>query len=152
MNKLSINERAQVVAALVEGNSINSTVRMTGISKPTILKLIAELGDACKRYHDEHVCHLLTKRVQCDEIWAFCYAKQKNVPVELEGKFGFGDLWTWVGIDADTKLIIRYMVYLPNIVGDIGNGGGADQEPLGSRGLGYANGLDLRPRSWRRRL
>ena len=85
MNKLSTADRVRVISALVEGCSIRSTVRMTGVAKNTVIKLLVEIGEACKAYHDEHVCHLLTKRVQCDEIWAFCYAKQKNVPADKKG-------------------------------------------------------------------
>ena len=99
-----------MVAALVEGNSINSTVRMTGISKPTILKLVAELGRACRDHHDSAVRNVPAKRVQCDEIWSFCYAKAKNVPVEKRVGFGCGDIWTWTAIDADSKLMLSYMV------------------------------------------
>jgi IS1 family transposase len=109
MNKLSRKEQAQVVAALVEGVSINSTVRMTGISKVTILRLLKILGNACWNWHDEHVRGLKCKRVQCDEIWQFCYAKEKNVPAEKRGQFGYGDVWTWVAIDADTKLNITFL-------------------------------------------
>src|SRR5438128_488687 len=110
MNKLNMAERVQVIAALIEGNSINSTVRMTGISKPKILKLIAELGDACWRFHDDHVRGLACSKVQCDELWAFCYAKAKNVPVERRGQLGYGDVWTWTAIDADTKLMVSWMI------------------------------------------
>src|SRR5437868_12450938 len=91
MNKLNTAERVQVVAALVEGNSINSTVRMTGISKPTILKLLAQLGVACQTFHDARVTKLKTKRVQCDELWAFCHCKKANIPAHLAGRFGIGD-------------------------------------------------------------
>ncbi len=112
MNKLSTADRVRVISALVEGCSIRSTVRMTGVAKNTIAKLLTEIGEACKAYHNDHVAHLLTKRVQCDEIWAFCYAKQKNVPEEKRGQFGYGDVWTWTAIDADSKLIISYMVGL----------------------------------------
>jgi IS1 family transposase len=105
VNKLNRTKQAQVVAALVEGNSINSTVRMTGVSKVTILKLLAALGPACADYQDRTLQNLKCKRVQCDEVWQFCYAKEKNVPAEKKGKFGYGDVWTWVAIDADTKLI-----------------------------------------------
>jgi IS1 family transposase len=112
MNKLSTADRVRVISALVEGCSIRSTVRMTGVAKNTIVKLLAEIGEACKACHDDHVCHLLTKRVQCDEIWAFIYAKQRNVPEPLKGEFGYGDVWTWTAIDADSKLIISYMVGL----------------------------------------
>jgi IS1 family transposase len=85
---------------------------MTGAAKNTVLKLLADLGEACAKYHDEHVCHLLTKRVQCDEVWSFVYAKQKNVPAEMKGQFGVGDVWTWTAIDADTKLMISWMIGL----------------------------------------
>jgi IS1 family transposase len=108
MNKLNRTKQAQVVAALVEGNSINSTVRMTGVSKVTILKLLAALGPACADYQDRNLRNLTCKRVQCDEIWQFCYAKEKNVPQEKKGQFGYGDVWTWVAIDADTKLIASW--------------------------------------------
>src|SRR5256885_10019459 len=97
MNKLNTADRVAVIGALVEGNSINSTVRMTGISKPTILKLIGDLGPACAAYHNEKVCNLNTKRLQCDEIWSFVYAKQKNVPADRQGIAG--DVWTWTAID-----------------------------------------------------
>ena len=110
MNKLSTAERTQVLAALVEGNSINSTVRMTGISKPTILKLIAEFGTFCRQFHDERVRGLESRRVQCDEIWAFCYCKRNNTPEQLQGVFGFGAVWTWTAIDADTKLMVDWMI------------------------------------------
>jgi IS1 family transposase len=110
MNKLSREKQAQVVAALVEGNSINSTVRMTGVSKVTILKLIKDLGNACAEYHNRTFVNLRCKRIQCDEIWQFCYAKEKNLPEELKGKSGYGDVWTWVAIDPDTKLVPSFMV------------------------------------------
>lgn len=110
MNCLSTPDRVRVVAALVEGCSIRSTVRMTGVAKNTIVKLLANLGTACAAYHDEKVRGLTCKRIQCDEIWAFCYAKQKNVPEDKKGTFGYGDVWTWTGIDADTKLIVSYML------------------------------------------
>jgi len=105
MNKLSRTKQVQVVAALVEGTSINAIVRMTGVAKHTILKLIANLGVACAEYQDKVFRNLSCKRIQCDEIWQFCYAKQKNVPEEKKGTFGFGDVWTWVAIDAQTKLV-----------------------------------------------
>lgn len=110
MNQLDNARRAQVVAALVEGNSIRSTVRMTGVAKNTIVKLLRDLGGACAKYHDAHVRGLKSRRVQCDEIWSFCYAKQKNVPAEKQGQLGFGDVWTWTAIDADTKLVAGYLV------------------------------------------
>jgi hypothetical protein len=92
MNKLSTANRVRVVSALVEGNSINSTVRMTGISKPTILKLLVDLGRACQAFHDKRVVNVAAKRVQCDEIWAFVEMKQKNVSAERKSEFGIGTL------------------------------------------------------------
>jgi len=110
MNKLSMEKRSQVVAALVEGNSIRATVRMTGVSKNTIAKLLAELGAACADYLDKVLVNLNCKRIQCDEIWSFCYAKEKNVPEEMRGTFGYGDVWTWTAMDADSKLIAAWTV------------------------------------------
>jgi IS1 family transposase len=109
MNRLSIDKRTQVVAALVEGTSINATCRMTGVAKHTVLKLLKDLGCAAAAYHDAHVRNLRVRRVQCDEIWAFVYAKQKNV-TEAQMEQGAGDVWTWTAIDADTKLIVSYML------------------------------------------
>jgi IS1 family transposase len=110
MNKLTTEKRKQVVSALVEGASINSVVRMTGVSKPTILKLLADLGTACAAYQDENIRNLKSKRVQMDEIWSFCFAKDKNLSKELRGKFGFGSVWTWTAIDADSKLMVSWLV------------------------------------------
>jgi IS1 family transposase len=112
MNKLDTADRVRVISALVEGCSIRSTVRMTGISKKAVTKLLVDLGTACAAYHDEHVRNVKAKRVQCDEIWSFVYAKQKNVPEEMKGQFGVGDVWTWVAIDAQSKLCISYLVGL----------------------------------------
>jgi IS1 family transposase len=110
MNKLNRTRQARVIAALVEGNSINATVRMTGVAKHTILKLLADLGPACAEYQDRVLRNLTCKRIQCDEIWQFCYAKEKNVPADKRGRFGYGDVWTWVAIDADTKLVPSFML------------------------------------------
>lgn len=110
MNKLSRQKRTLVVAALVEGNSIRSIVRMTGVCKKAVLKLLVDLGTACAKYQDETLRGLRCERIQCDEIWSFCYAKEKNVPEELKGQFGFGDVWTWMAIDADTKLVPCWLV------------------------------------------
>lgn len=110
MNKLTQAKRVQVIAALVEGNSIRATCRMTGVAKGTVLKLLVDLGSACAAYQDRTLRNLPCKRVQCDEIWSFCYAKEKNVPEEMKGNLGFGDVWTWTAIDADTKLIVSYLV------------------------------------------
>ena len=110
MNKLTLHKRAQIIAALSEGVGINSVCRMTGVAKHTVLKLLADLGPACARYQDEKLRNLPCERVQADEIWAFCFAKDKNLPEELKGKFGFGSVWTWTAICADTKLIISWLV------------------------------------------
>ena len=110
MNKLTSAKRTAVVAALVEGCSVRATVRMTGVAKNTVVKLLADLGAACDRFHDEAVRNVRAKRVQCDEIWSFVYAKQKNVPTEMRGTFGVGDVWTWTAIEADSKLIVSWLV------------------------------------------
>jgi len=110
MNRLSIPERAKILACLVEGNSIRATCRMTSAAKGTVIKLLADVGAACAEYHDKHVRNLICKQIQCDEIWSFCYSKEANVPHELKGQFGFGDVWTWTAIDADSKLIVSYGV------------------------------------------
>jgi IS1 family transposase len=109
-NILKPEKRAAVISALVEGNSVNSTVRMTGVAKNTILKLLVELGAVCAAYQDEHLRDLPCKLLQVDEIWAFCYAKQKNVPEEKRGIFGYGDVWTFTAIDAETKLVPSFLV------------------------------------------
>jgi IS1 family transposase len=110
MNKLTIQKRVQVLASLIEGNSIRSTVRMTGAAKNTVVKLLRDVGKVCEQYHDRIMVNLPCKRIQVDEIWSFCYAKQKNVPSELQGQFGYGDVWTWVALDADTKLVAAWLV------------------------------------------
>jgi IS1 family transposase len=112
MNKLTNEKRSRVVASLVEGNSIRATVRMTGVAKNTITKLLAEIGSACSEYQDRMLRNLNCKRVQCDEIWSFCYSKQKNVPRDKQDKFGYGDVWTWAAMDADTKLVPCWLVGL----------------------------------------
>ena len=110
MNRLDTEKRTRILAALVEGNSIRATGRMVGVSKNTVTKLLAGVGAACQVYHDKAVCGLTCKRLQCDEIWAFCYSKQKNVPAGHEGEYGYGDVWTWTAIDSDTKLIASYWI------------------------------------------
>jgi IS1 family transposase len=110
MNKLSLEKRAQVIGCLVEGMSIRSTVRITGAAKNTVTKLVVELGAACADYMDKTLRDLPCKRIQCDEIWSFCYAKEKNVPEEHKGELGYGDVYTWTALCADTKLIPSFMV------------------------------------------
>lgn len=109
MNELSTEERKQIVAALVEGNSLRSVNRMTGIHRTTIMKLLCDLGRACSEYQDKVFRNLTSKRIQCDEIWSFVYAKDKNCSDEQKAK-GAGDIWTWVAIDPDTKLVPCWMV------------------------------------------
>jgi len=110
MNRLTPAKRTQVIAALVEGNSIRATVRMTGASKNAIQRLLAAVGPACEQYQDRTLRNLPCKRVQCDEIWSFCYAKQKNVPTDKQGQFGYGDVGTWTALCADTKLICSWKI------------------------------------------
>jgi len=109
MNRLSTAKRVQVVSALVEGVSINATCRMTGVAKHTVLKLLEDMGCAGAAYHHRNVRGLKVRRLQCDEIWAFCGAKAKNTTLEKKAE-GWGDVWTWTAIDADTKLIVSYLV------------------------------------------
>jgi len=111
MNRLDLETRVRIISALVEGVGINATSRMTRVSNNTVLKLLRDIAPACDNYHNEHVRNLKSKRVQCDEIWSFVHAKQKNVPEEKRG-FGIGDVWTWTAIDADSKLLISYLVGL----------------------------------------
>src|ERR1700687_4093756 len=107
MKQLSSTNREQSIAARVEGNSINATCRMLGVGKHTVLRLLEDAGCACAAYHHSNVRGLRVRRLQCDEIWAFCGAKAKNVTPEKEAE-GWGDVWTWTAIDADTKLCVTY--------------------------------------------
>jgi IS1 family transposase len=109
MNKMSIERRAAVLSSLVEGNSIASTCRMFVVNKVTVLRLLADAGTLAHDYHDLVVRDLATKRIQMDEIWSFCHSKNQNVRSSDWGK-GYGDLWTWVSIDADSKLVINWHV------------------------------------------
>ena len=110
MNRLSKERRAQILACLVEGNSIRSTVRITGAAKNTVSKLLKDVGWACAEFQDSALRNLPCKRLQVDEIWSFCYAKKKNVPPEHQGKLGYGDVWTWVALCAETKLAPCWLV------------------------------------------
>lgn len=109
-NVLSNSDRAAVVAALVEGNSIRATSRMTGVARNTVTKLLVDLASVCAEYSRTKLVDLPCKRLQIDEIWEFCYAKEKNVPQDKKGVFGYGDVWTFVAIDADTKLVPSWLV------------------------------------------
>ena len=110
MNRLSTAERAQIVAALVEGVSIRSITRMYGFSKNTVAKLTVELGAACSKYMAENLRNLPCRRVQVDEIWSFVYAKQKNVTPSILADRIAGDVWTWVAIDSESKLVCSWLV------------------------------------------
>jgi IS1 family transposase len=110
MNKLSIERRARIIGCLVEGNSLRATARMTDTAINTVVKLLVDVGKACAEYQDKALRNLKCKRIQCDEIWSFCYAKAKNVPEDKKGQFGYGDVWTWTAICADTKLVPSWLV------------------------------------------
>ncbi|MGH8584310.1 MAG: IS1 family transposase [Gammaproteobacteria bacterium] len=105
MNKLPLAKRAQIIGLLVEGNSLRATSRLADCSINTVTKLLVDVGAACSEYQDKTLRNLPCKRIQCDEIWAFCYAKQKNVPEDRKGVFGYGDVYTWTALCADTKLV-----------------------------------------------
>src|SRR5438309_4620032 len=109
MNRLDTSRQAQIISALVEGNGVRATARMTDCSPVTVLKLLADLGCACAGYHNRTVRNLKVRRLQCDEIWCFVGAKAKNATPEQK-QAGWGDVWTWTGIDADTKLCVGYLV------------------------------------------
>lgn len=110
MNRLSLEKRTQIIGLLVEGNSLRATSRLAGVSINTVTKLLVDIGTACQKYHDEHVRNLSSKKVQCDEIWSFVYAKEKNLPEDMRGKFGLGSVWTWTALDSDSKLMISWLV------------------------------------------
>ena len=110
MNRLSVEKRCQILGALVEGNSIRATCRMTGASKNTVTKLLVDMGYACAAHHNRTVRNVKAERVQCDEIWSFCFSKQKNVQPDKVGELGYGDVWTWTALDADSKLMVSYYI------------------------------------------
>lgn len=110
MNILTTEKRAAVIRCLVDGCSIRATTRITGVAKNTIQKLTKEVGQACLDFQDKVLKNLQTKRVQCDEIWCFCYCKEKNMPDSMRGDPGVGSIWTWTAMDADTKLMISWQL------------------------------------------
>jgi len=110
MNRLPLQDRAQILSLLVEGNSLRAIARITGKSINTVTKLLVDVGTACDLYQNEHLRNLKCKRVQVDEIWSFCGMKEKNVPPMRKGEFGKGDVWTWVAIDAETKLVPSWLI------------------------------------------
>jgi IS1 family transposase len=132
MNRLDSTRRAQVVRWLVQGNSIRSTVRITGVAKNTVAKLLVELGACCVKFMDEAMVNLPCKRIQADEIWSFVGCKEKNVTLEKVERDGIvGSVWTWTAIDADTKLIPCWMIgtrdagcatdFIQNLAGRLAN-------------------------------
>ena len=112
MNQLKTDKRKAILAALMEGVGVNATSRISGADKKTILRLQAELGCVCAAYHDKHVRSLKPRRVECDEVWSFCYCKDKNVKSAKAPVRGAGDTWLWTCIDPDTKLILTYHIGL----------------------------------------
>jgi len=110
MNKLPLKKRAQILGLLVEGTSLRATSRLADCSINTVTKLLVDVGSAAAEYQDKALRNLSCKRVQCDEIWSFVYSKQKNVPEEMRGQYGVGDVWTWTAIDAETKLVPSFMI------------------------------------------
>ena len=110
MNRLSTEKRAQVLSMMVEGNSVRATSRMSGVAINTVQKLMLDIGEACTDYQDRTLVNLPCKVIEADEIWSFVYAKAKNVPEELKGMFGVGDVWTWTALCADTKLMVSWYV------------------------------------------
>lgn len=111
MNKLSTKERSNIVRLLVEGNSLRSCSRIADVSINTVTKLLVDVGRACQQFHNDSVVNVNAKRIECDEIWSFVYAKEKNVERSDKSKAdGAGDAWTWVGIDSDSKLVVSFYV------------------------------------------
>src|SRR5579872_4533948 len=110
MNRLPIARRAAILGMLVEGNSLRATSRLADVSINTVTKLLVDLGAGCAEYQNRTLRNLACRRIECDEICAFCYAKAKNVPADKQGQFGYGDVWTWVAIDPDTKLVPSWCV------------------------------------------
>lgn len=110
MNLLTQVKRVQIVRALVEGCSMRSTARMSGVSVNTVMKLLVDLGTVCREHHDKTVHGVYSERVQADEVWAFCYAKDKNLPDTMRGQPGVGSVWTWTALDSDSKLMLTWFL------------------------------------------
>lgn len=110
MNRLSLQDRAKILSCLVEGNSMRSTSRICGVSINTVTKLLVDVGTACDLYQNETLRGLKCKRIQCDEIWSFCYARKSNLPPTRRYEMGVGDVWTWTALCADTKLMVSWFI------------------------------------------
>ncbi len=127
MNKLPLEKRVQILSMLCEGSSMRATSRVVDVSINTVTKLLVDAGLTCARFHDEAVRGVKAQRVQCDEIWSFCYAKARNVPTAKAAPEGAGDVWTWAALDADSKLIVSWLVgardaeYANAFMQDVGN-------------------------------
>jgi len=148
MNKLSIEKRAMILTMLVEGSSMRSVSRIADVSINTVTKLLVDAGSVCAEYQNEHLVNINSKRVQCDEIWSFCYSKEKNVAPADKGILGHGDAYTWTAIDADTKLAISWLVgrrdneYAEAFIGDLASRL-SDRIQLTSDGYGcYINAVE----------
>jgi hypothetical protein len=122
IRKLAAEDRARILHLLCEGNSIRAVKRVTGASKNTVVKLLVAAGKACHAYHDEHVLNVRVRRIQVDEIWSFTYAKQNNVAKAKSAPAEAGDTWTWTAIEADTKLVVSWLVerWPPRLFGSRG--------------------------------
>jgi IS1 family transposase len=110
MNKLPLEKRVQILSMLCEGSSMRGIARVAGVSINTVVKLLIDAGNVCEDFHNARVREVHAKRVQCDEIWAFCYAKAKNAPAAMKASGDAGDVWTWTALDPDSKLIVSWMV------------------------------------------
>lgn len=110
MNRLPLERRAQIIGLLAEGTNLRTATRLADVSINTVTKLLVDVGATCEQYQDQTLRNLKCRRIQCDEIWSFVYAKAKNVPQAHAGEWGYGDVWTWVAIDADTKLVPSWAV------------------------------------------
>ena len=148
MNKLTIEKRAMILTMLVEGSSMRAVSRIADVSINTVTKLLVDAGIVCAEYQAKQLVNLNSKRVQCDEIWSFCYSKEKNVAPEDKGILGYGDVYTWTAIDADTKLAISWLVgrrdyeYAEALIGDLASRI-ADKIQLTTDGYGcYINAVE----------
>jgi len=110
MNKLPIAKKVQIINMLVEGMSLRAASRVADVSITTVSKLLVDVGKACQNFHDSTVCGIKSQKIECDEIWSFVSCKERNVPEENKGDGTRGDAWTWVGIDANTKLVVSWYV------------------------------------------
>jgi len=110
VNRLPLEKRAKILGCLTEGMSMRATSRLVDVSINTVTKLLVDVGIGCSNYQYEKLRNLPCRRIQCDEIWSFCYSKERNVPGDLKGIWGLGDVWTWTALCADTKLVPTWMV------------------------------------------